>query len=208
MLDWMHIFFIGGCFNLEAWAVLRALFAADLVTRITYKTLATAMTQWITPKSEPDISLLFTKQHHESCKDANMFKCQASEGLSVAPLLAKFVEDFAPDGVANAEIDSYLDMVDVIDLLNECKEGRPCSPELLETAISKWLRAHQLVYGETLWKPKHHLVQKLIQLLRDWEYLPACWTQDMQICLLERVGKIIVFGAYVAPQFGAVDTFF
>ena len=77
MLDWMHIFFIGGCFNLEAWAVLRALFAANLVVRITYKTLASAMTAWITPKSEPDIALLFTKHHNESCKDANMFKCQA-----------------------------------------------------------------------------------------------------------------------------------
>ena len=178
LFDFMHLFFVGGCFNLEAFALLHALVRARKA--FTYNTCLGFLERWIVPKHCPTIKGVCTKKHLDAVIDAKSFKCTASEGLTIYPLMHKFCADLVmPNGLCEKEVKSFILMCQALDLLVACKCGKACTPEVLHRAILKWLVAHKDAYGDTLFKPKHHYTLHLAAMLRRFGLLPGCWVQDL-----------------------------
>ena len=193
-LDWMHLFFQSGNFNRELFRILR-----KATTRAFHA--YRAMTQYVSAYHYPAaIALrpnLLCDAHWEACKDgdAQVFKCSASEGLTLYAVLCKFFEGIvlphfngsADHALLVAMVKSYSLLCDVVDLLQLCKFGVKVSPDLLEKKIDAWALAHRAAYGTDCWFLKNHLTMHLADIVREREAddeetsIFACWLLDRNV---------------------------
>ena len=193
-LDWMHLIFQSGNFNRELFRILRK---ATTRTFHAYR----AMTQYVSAYHYPAaIALrpnLLCDAHWEACKDgdAQVFKCSASEGLTLYAVLCKFFEGIvlphfngsADHALLVAMVKSYSLLCDVVDLLQLCKFGVKVSPDLLEKKIDAWALAHRAAYGTDCWFLKNHLTMHLADIVREREAddeetsIFACWLLDRNV---------------------------
>ena len=89
------------------------------------------------PTSERSVHSLLKEEHWESCKAAEMFKCNASDGLSLYAVLAKFFEKVLlprfvgtqQEATLRCKVASYNRLCDVVDLLQLSKFGRDVLPK-------------------------------------------------------------------------------
>jgi hypothetical protein len=80
----------------------------------------------------------------------------ASEQISAAPVVAKFVADvIVPAGICKRECKSMLLLCDVMNMLSIANSGL-VSAHSLGVGIVSHLKAHQAAYDLTLWGPKSH----------------------------------------------------
>lgn len=92
--DWMHTLVAGGVFQtiFTAW-----LDEAQQYIDI-YKQLAEYLDFWVRPKARK-LSLLFGPKRKASNKEAGIFKCDASDALSLCPIIAYYIQKtFMPSG--------------------------------------------------------------------------------------------------------------
>ena len=146
------------------------------------------LSNWRSPRQRPSVHELLSPKMITACIAAETYKCTASEGLTVYPIALHYfctvVLPLRPD--LAAPIMAYMLLCDVLDLLVECKNGRPCSAEKLHSAIVAWMAAHFAYYGEAHWVPKHHYCMHLARLLKRFGCLPACWTQERHHRIIKR----------------------
>ena len=147
---------------------------------------------FVFPASERAAVALLSDAHWESCKKAEMFKCSASDGLTLYAILAKFFEDVllprhtgsAGHAALASKIASYKRLCDVIDLLYLSKVGRDVLPEVLDDVVLQWRDAHAVAYGKSLTYLKTHLTSHLADMLRlrrakkKQALMIARWTLD------------------------------
>lgn len=189
MLDWMHLFFQTGNWNREVWQIFRSATKNALPS---YDECAKYVDLWVFPSRGPSVHKLMSAEHKKSCTDGGYFKCQASQGLSLYPVMSKFFVDVVLPVVRQrnlpcieAQIVSYVRLCDVVDLLSVSKNGIEISPDKLDKALISWGNALTTAYGCDMWYWKTHGGQHLGDLLRKRQanhqkaYLPACWFQDI-----------------------------
>lgn len=154
MFDWMHIYLVDGVWNTEVFFLLvmirRAGFSIIFLTDF--------MGRWYFPKRLSDSARdrCSTKELTKMFDLGDHFKCSASEGLSLYPLFAIFLNVYiVPDGLCQEQVDSYMALADVLDLLQSCRYGL-VSSNRLEEAIQKHLFLFTKAYENLGVKPKHH----------------------------------------------------
>ena len=184
--DWMHLFFQSGNWNREVNAILKA--TSKRSHADPYESMMDYVGRFTFPRANR-IKGLLCDTHKKSCKDADMFKCSASEGLTLYPVLCKFFDSVllprfegTPkyDAIA-AQVQSYNDLCDVVDLLQLSKYGREVQPQLLDDKVTTWMQSHQHAYGTSLWYLKSHLTGHLADTLRcrkQPRILLACWALE------------------------------
>lgn len=92
MHDWMHCIFSGGVFNHSVWMWLRD---THIQVRNIWEVLNDYVAKWHWPKSHrfaPESADLFSKSRMKASNTAEVFKCQASDGLSLLPVIALFIQ--------------------------------------------------------------------------------------------------------------------
>ena len=121
-----------------------------------------------------------------------MFKCTASDGLTLYALFAEFFENVllprfagaANEATLRLKIVSYSRLCDVVDLLQLSKFGRDVVPDLLDDKVGQWRDSHAAAYVKSLTYLKTHLTSHLSDMLRtrrrENKHAPAlaCWTLD------------------------------
>ena len=91
--DWMHMFYVNGVFNVVIQLTLKA--AKDhRPTRDIYSRLRAYVAMWILPRrlgGVGSVAALFSAKRERANDKARAFKCQASDGLTLTPIIAFFV---------------------------------------------------------------------------------------------------------------------
>ena len=92
--DWMHMLYVKGVFNLILHLTLRAV-KQHPPTRDIYSRLQTYVGMWTLPKrigSAKRLSNQFSPKRERANEAASVFKCQASDGLTLTPIIAFFLQ--------------------------------------------------------------------------------------------------------------------
>lgn len=188
-LDWMHLFFQTGNWNREAFQVM---YFATTRTCHAYALFQAYANAFDFPHRQKCVLSLLTDAHWDSCKAAAVFKCTASDGLTLYALLGKFFEKvLVPRHHGTAiyaklclMVRSYQCLSDVVDVLQVSKFGREVDPALLDGTIGDWRDAHFKAYGKTLTYLKTHLTSHLPENMRARSKKSkstltlACWTLE------------------------------
>lgn len=109
----------------------------------------------------------------------------ASEILSAAPVVCKWLRDVIPDDVCPLEKQSAFAACHVLDLIQKAETGE-VTPEQLRKAIYDWGEKHLQAYGTTLWKPKFHWILHLPQQLEDHGTLQPCYVHERKHKVVKR----------------------
>ena len=195
MLDWMHLFFQTGNWDREVYQIL---YKATTRTVKAYTLMAAYVSKFTFPRSQQLRPNLLCDKHWESCKEAEVFKCSASDGLTLYAVICKFFQDVllkTAEGTTYeaelaAKVHSYVCQCDIIDLLQISKHGRHVDASLLDEKTATWSQAHATAYGSSLTYLKTHLTRHLGDMLRRRQgksngigILLACWALDACVCI-------------------------
>ena len=122
--DTMHIYYVNGVFNNHVGRLVEALKPHG----VTYATLRVYVSKWTWPTHVKKASLTdaFEGKRAKSSWDDGVFKCTASEALSLMPVLAQFVEASV---LAMASVDArshgacFMLLVKVLELIERSARG-------------------------------------------------------------------------------------
>ena len=181
MFDWMHIYLVSGLFNVE----LHNLMQFMKPFGITYDVVHAFLLAWKWPRHLQSPADTFD-DGAQGEKDVTHFKCSASQGLSLYSVLSLFFSRRRE--MCTAQIDSFLALCDVLDLLL-CTVRDLVSADLLESTIFNHLDLFQLAYGLLNWLHKHHMSTHLGPMLRQFGCLLSCFVHERRHKLVKRYGQ-------------------
>lgn len=184
--DFMHVFFVGGCWNTEVGYLL------DSITRVVKPSDLHAFLQtikWPTRVSSRAISGKNAFQKHSSGDPA---KCSASEGMTLFPCIRSFlIMHMAQFNAAEMmSVNSYLALCNVLDILLEARFKTVDPAGLL--AASEAFLAHRLVsHGTKAFQPKVHYSLHMAEQLQRMGLLISCWTHERKHRELKRFANMM-----------------
>ena len=186
-MDWFHTYMQTGIFNYELAALMRFL-GKNRPRPVTIDDMREFVSRYTPPKHFGGVSHLL----NNNCisKESVHFKCSASEGLTLYPILALFFNEVVlPLGVCVPHTRSFLALCDSLDLLCHVQEGL-VTPDQLEDAITKHAVLSQAAYGNLVWVYKHHVAaMHLADQLRRHGLLVSLFTQERRHKLVKRFIK-------------------
>ena len=155
--DWMHSLFQGGVFNKHIMMMLQAL----KKFKIQGSTIYAYVKQWHWPKYVGNKTGIgaFSAKRLESSARSGAFKCQASEGRSLCPVLAKFAMASLvqhPNAMVRKHGACFVMLADFVSLLEKCAWGTVTKDELHES-YEKYLKHYQELYGSKRMTFKFHM---------------------------------------------------
>ena len=175
--DWMHVFFVSGIFNVHCGYLLIALRPFG----VTYGTLYTYVSQWRWPIriGNGAAEVLSEKRAKSSWQDGTL-KATASEGLSLVPVLAQFLDNLrrnADNEDLKRHAACFLQLASIIDSIQ--KSSRVAiAAEGLQQEVGLYLKSFQELYGCEAMIPKFHFAMHLAGFLGRWGTLPNCYVLE------------------------------
>ena len=174
-LDWMHIFFVGGIYNLLCGTVLKA---CKKCMKIDFSHISTFSSVWVMPRSTGGVSKaagMFTQGRKRAMDRATGLKGSATELITSMPILRRFLEVFVVNKCTkslNSIVAVFLCLCTVVDIIMDCKRQRyPTTQDganAMRSAIETFMTMYVLILGTSGVTPKFHLLWHLwIQFLRD-----------------------------------------
>ena len=186
MWDWMHVYMVNGVFNQEIGRLMHSLHRHGA----TWARLHEYLSRWTWPRATGSASALCNAKRAKSYYEAEVFKCSASEGLSVYPVLRKFLVDVVrPTGVCAEAVASAIHLCDAVKLLHSINRGATVRPARLMEAILTHLRSYQAAYGVEGWLPKHHYSLHLPGMLERHGTLISCFTHERKHKVVKRYAQ-------------------
>ena len=178
LYDTMHIYYVNGIFGNHVGRLLEALKPHG----ITYATLRTYVSHWTWPSNVKKQSLTdpLEGKRAKSSWDDGVFKCTASEALSLMPVVAQFVEASV---LAMASADArrhgacFMLLINVLQLIEKSARGAT-TPANLQRAIVAHLRTFKALYGDEWMPVKFHMSIHLPMFLQRWGFLPNCFVLE------------------------------
>ena len=156
LFDWMHVFFVSGIFNITLFLVLHHFTTCG----VSYQNIHDFVAAWSLPRRRhyTNIADVFSKKRVDSSKDAQSWKCTASEGLSLLQILAHFMASVL-DGHRQEETKSharvFLELVHMIELLLRSARRRVPGREYADAACA-FLTSFRNLFGAEWMTPKFH----------------------------------------------------
>ena len=179
MLDWFHLYLVNGLFTFEFGLFMR-LWAAD---GIGFPQLCTFLAAWTWPRP----NMKPWKTFENPMTDEGNLKCSASEILSLYPVIAMFVKQILqPLGRYTDQVNSFLALCDVLDLLTSLNHGINVSADVLELTIIDHFQKYKAAYKDLLWVWKHHGCLHLADMLRRFKFLLALFTHERRHRLIKK----------------------
>ena len=205
MYDWCHIFLVSGLFQL-----FMGLFMRLAHPHVLYSDCDAFVRKWRLPlaheSSAAGLDVACAKRATASFND-DTFKCSASEGLGVYPILRVWIRDVIRPHVARLfeACTCLLLLFDVLDLLKRTQR-MPCTVTgpTLHKAIVAMLTKFLEVFGEDAWIPKCHMAMHLGHHLHIFGVLISCFVHERKHKLAKRFGnamsKLHKFELYVLRE--------
>jgi hypothetical protein len=187
--DWMHALFVGGVFQTVMFLTLGALQAALRIPMYQlYSTFADYIQLWQHPLAKHDNKLheVFAKKRAESNQKAKAFKCKASDGLGLFPIIAMWLLTMAkPGGICILECTAFICMCDMIEALVACAHVGVVTPDYLSEVIEAFMAACERADWAKYMHPKFHWLVHFPMHLANHGFLIACFVHER----LHRVSK-------------------
>ena len=176
MHDWMHALFVDGVCNLSVYLLFESFIVAGHSP--IYEICKTYVANWKWPgrlfvKSLPEI---FSEDRKDNHRKARHIKCQASDMLSLLPVLAMFTAHvlMTLQPGCTTECIAFLALADVVDLI--VASSRLTVPPLrLLQAVEKFLGLFRDAWGVEWLTPKFHWLLHLAGVLHKRGMLLNCF---------------------------------
>lgn len=185
MYDWAHCYVCDGLVDAEFGTLMHIL----RQTRCTYAELGKYVGMWTFPKSLPVLSRLFGATEIRNALRKASFTCTASEMLTLAPVLARYMSHVcSPRGEHLEHIESLRAGLHVLEILQDVKR-RVVSKERLQAAIHAHLQKYVAAYGRDAVRPKHHYVLHLPDMLDHHGVLLSTLMHERKHRMVKRYTK-------------------
>ena len=174
MHDWMHALCVDGVCNVALYLLFECYIAAGHST--IYSVFSNYIANWIWPgrlhsNSLPDIFADARKDNH---RKAHHVKCQASDMLSMLPVLAIFTTQVLMQLGNRLQCTAFLALVWVVDLIM-ASSRITVSPQQLLNAVENFLELFKDAFGVEWMSPKFHWLLHLPGVLRKNGKLLNCF---------------------------------
>ena len=178
MHDWMHLLFVSGVANLVVYLTFEAFIASD--RKDIYEIFSNYVKKWHWPGRlhGAHLSDIFLEHRKKSHREAQRIKCQASDMLSLLPVLALFVQTILlPTGLCDNECRAFLAMADMVDLIFATTR-LTIDPETLKESVHSFLKLFVHAYGNDWLIPKFHWLLHLTLMLKRFGVLLNCFALE------------------------------
>ncbi len=191
--DWMHCIFASGVFNIvvflcfqaakeartNVWAVLR-----DCVLKCTWPH---------TIRFKPSVSDRLSADRVKAHTKAKQFKCTASDGLSLLPVMCLFVQSVLVrvNNIDHRALNALVLLNDLVDAMVAVTLG-VVSVQYLRERVREFLVAVETAGWRPHLIPKFHWLIRLIRALDRWGKLPTCWVHERKHRMVKRYGEDIL----------------
>ena len=190
--DWMHTFVVHGVWNVVTYLLVAALVAHRRTggTRQVLSDISEYIGLWVAPRrlgcSTKQLQDIFSPNRWKSSNTAKYLKCTASEALTLASILACFVQNvYLRADICAPECQAYLGCVDIIDLLMAVPHGLITSGAL-ELAVCSFLKACLEAGWNDYLTPKFHWTIHLYKELSLFKTLVACFVHERKHKMVKR----------------------
>jgi hypothetical protein len=153
--DPMHVLVSNGTINTECYLV----FAANGLAQSYDDMRVLSGAAWCRPKMHCKVSITrpFDTAHQKATSNNEQFKCQASELLSVLPLIRYYVDSkLATKPTLALQVRSFRNAHDLLSLVQQSKLHGNVDPDRIDKAAARHLRAKIAAYTAEILKPKDH----------------------------------------------------
>ena len=185
--DWMHALLVSGVFQHVLYLVLKAIKnhgIADI-----YQMLEQYVAMWTLEKrfgTSTALANMFAKKRETADEKAKMFKCQASDALSVYSIIAFYlVNVIMPAGIAIAECSTFLALANLLDLFTSSHTGA-VTPTQLAEAAEAFLDMCVVAGWKQHMVPKFHWLVHFKSNLRKWGMLLSCFVHERKHRMVKR----------------------
>jgi hypothetical protein len=178
MHDWMHTLFADGIANLNVYLLFEAFFSED--RRQVYELFRGFAKRWIWPRKHYSAHLpdIFAADRTESQRKAKHIKCQASDMMSLLPVLAYFVHSvLMPTGLCAEACQTFLAMCDMCDFITSVNRGR-ITPSMIRKSVERFMQLFLLTFGAAWMTPKMHWLLHMSRAYSKWGVLLACFVNE------------------------------
>jgi hypothetical protein len=184
MHDFMHCMFVGGIFQTVMQLFLAALVAALKQSwKAIYGQLYDYTQLWFHPVAKDTNHKLyevFSPKRLEANKRSKSFKCKASDGLGLYPIIAIWIMTLIlPGNLCVLECQAFLAMCELIDVMIECSRTKgKISPTHLGSKVHKFLSACEKAGWRSRLHPKFHWLLHFRKHLESHDFLIFCWVHE------------------------------
>ena len=131
----------------------------------------------------------FSKKREKAANRAGVVKLQASDGLTLYPLIRRFAETHAMDEDLEPHTKTLLALMDVGDVLQQAKKrqyhNRETMAHLLRDLVVRFLKARLITQDVEDTLPKHHCTMHLWKQFLEDGWLLDTWVLERMHLLLK-----------------------
>ena len=144
---------------------------------------------WSFPSSRSlNIQNLFLPKREKSNKEAQSFKCSASEALAVLPILAHFIQEvILRTGGCIEECKALLAVSDVLDILHSTSHGR--NIEILAMKIDQVFDQFEKCDWKNYLHSKFHWLLHMPSHISKFSFLISCWVHERKHRIIKRYSE-------------------
>ena len=192
MHDWMHCLVVGGVFNTCGYLLFESMHTAvnGMLVHEPYTLFEGFLAHFNWPKrvsGSTQLSKIFSRDRVASHRAAKHLKLQASDSLSIYPVLALFVQTVVlPSGQCDAACNAFLALIDVMDFITAVPRGN-IDPDMIAAAVHRFLEQFVAVWGHDYTHPKFHwLLHFASHLIAFNGILLSCFVHERRHRLIRR----------------------
>ena len=184
--DYMHLMCVSGVVQTTLFLFLQSMSNNGVGI---YQMIKGYIQLWSFPSSRSlNIQNLFLPKREKSNKEAQSFKCSASEALAVLPILAHFIQEvILRTGVCIEECKALLAVSDVLDILHSTSHG--CNIEILAMKIDQVFDQFEKCDWKNYLHSKFHWLLHMPSHISKFSFLISCWVHERKHRIIKRYSE-------------------
>ena len=186
MHDWMHTLYVDGVVNLSVYLLFEAFINKNM--KNIYQAFSDYVSNWQWPSRLHGANLaeIFSDSRRDKHRSASHIKCQASDLLSLTPVLSLFVQKvLLPTNLCNAECLAFLALADVVDIIISSSRNN-VKAETLLAQVHRFLHNFVIAFGMMSMIPKCHWLLHLPECLLRFGILLNCFVLERKHRIAKR----------------------
>ena len=190
LFDTMHVLFSKGVFQFHVGSMLVALKRL----RVTTSMFHAYMQPWVWPKllgtaTGKDV---FSSKSIRSCLETGVLTCQASECVSLYPIMANYIKEgllHNPSPAIQSHARCFMLLVTIIEMImNSCRYAIDGSA--LSHGVKAYMGLFRELYGDDLMPPKFHQLVHFVRFISALGWFPNCWVLERKHRVAKRFAGI------------------
>ena len=216
MHDWMHALYVDGIVNLCVYLLFEAFI--DMGMTNIYQIFEDYAAKWQWPRRIHGAHLpaIFSASRRDKHRSAKHIKCQASDLLSLTPVLALFVQQVLLSLHTDCDHQclAFLALADIVDIIVSTSRN-DVPPEQLLARVHLFLEEFVKAFGYEMQVPKFHWLLHLAEILGRLGFLLNCFVLERKHRIAKRYATDLyntskhastsLLGEVVSHQLGQLD---